>query len=154
MFKYKKGLIISLLTGITLLSSLAEANTLNAPGPYIGVTGIDKTSARVNFLDNSDNENGFLLFDDSGDINVTVPKNNETAPSQTYVTLTGLTCDRVYTIKALAFNSNGNSETSDARSFNINTTFGIDCGGDDDEDNSSPVPPALDPTTIPSTIFD
>ncbi len=124
----------------------------NAPGSYIGVTGIDKNSVQVNFLDNSDNEDGFLVFNDNRDINVTIPENNATTPSQTYVTLTGLTCDKVYTIKALAFNSNGNSTTSDTRSFNIHTTFGIDCGGDDD--NSNPVPPALNPTTIPSTIFD
>ena len=124
MFKYKKVLFISLLI---LLSSFAEADTPNAPGPYIGVTGIDTTSVRVNFLDNSDNEDGFLLFDESGDINITLPENNTTASSQTYVTLTGLTCDKVYNIKALAFNVNGNSETSDARSFNINTTFNIEC---------------------------
>jgi len=101
----------------------------NAPGPYIGVTDINKSAVKVNFLDNDDSEDGFLLFDESGDINITVPKNSTTSPSQTYVTLTGLTCDRVYTIKALAFNSNGNSETSDARSFNIHTTFGIPCEG-------------------------
>ena len=98
-----------------------------APGSYIGVTDINKSAVRVNFLDNSDNEDGFLLFDESGDINVTVPANNATAPSQTYVTLTGLTCDRTYTIKALAFNTNGNSATSDSQTFNIHTTFGVSC---------------------------
>jgi len=99
----------------------------SAPGSYIGVTDINKSAVRVNFLDNSDNEDGFVLFDESGDINVTIPKNNEIAPSQTYVTLTGLTSDRTYTIRALAFNSNGNSATSDARTFNIHSTFEVTC---------------------------
>ena len=98
----------------------------NAPGAYIGVTDINKSAVRINFLDNSDNEDGFLLFDESGDINVTVPANNATAPSQTYVTLTGLTANRTYTIKALAFNTSGNSTISNTRTFNIHTTFGID----------------------------
>jgi len=100
---------------------------ISAPGPYIGVTDINKTSVRVNFLDNSDNENGFLLFDDTGDINATLPENSASEPSQNYVTLTGLTCDRVYTIKAIAFNGSGNSLPSNSRSFNIHTTFGINC---------------------------
>jgi hypothetical protein len=99
----------------------------DAPGPYIGVTGIDSSSVQVNFLDNSDNEDGFLLFDRTGDINETLPENNATDPSQTYKTLTGLTCNRTYFIKALAFNSVGNSATTDERDFNIETTFEIDC---------------------------
>ena len=115
-----------------------------APGAYIGVTDINKSAVKVNFLDNSDNEDGFLLFDDSGDINITVPQNNTTAPSQTYVTLTGLTCDRVYTIKALAFNSNGNSATSDARAFNIYSTFGVTC----DDTPISNHPPVANPQSI------
>lgn len=98
-----------------------------APGPDIGVTMIDKTSVRVNFLDNANDEDGFLLFDKTGDINVTVPENNATAPSQTYVTLTGLTCDRTYVIKVLAFNGQGNSTMSHARDFNIHTTFNVEC---------------------------
>ncbi len=98
-----------------------------APEPYIGVTDINKSAVRVNFLDNSDNEDGFLLFDDSGDINITVPKNNTTAPSQTYVTLDNLICNKTYNIKVLAFNSNGYSETSDTRAFNIKSTFSTPC---------------------------
>ena len=101
--------------------------TPDKPGPYIGVTGIDSSSVRVNFLDNSDNEDGFLLFDRTGDINVTLPANTAPESSQMYTTLTGLTCDRTYFIKALAFNSAGNSATSDERDFNIETTFNIDC---------------------------
>ena len=40
-----------------------------------------------------------------------------------------MTCGRVYTLKALAFNSDGYSEMSDAHSFNIHSTFGVDCNG-------------------------
>ena len=90
--------MFKLFISLTLLSSFAEADTPNAPWPYIEVTGIDTTSVRVNFLDNADNEDGFLLLNDSRDINITIPQNNATAPSQTYVTLTGLTCDKVYNI--------------------------------------------------------
>jgi len=117
------------------MTSTFGCTLINAPGPYIGVSPIkdpdtqeiNKTSVRVNFLDNSDNENGFLLFDDTGDINVTLPKNNASEPSETYGILTGLTCDKVYTIKAIAFKGNVNSLPSNSRSFNIHTTFGVDC---------------------------
>ncbi len=98
-----------------------------APEPYIGITDINKSAVRVNFLDNSDNEDGFLLFDDSGDINITIPANNVIAPSQTYVTLDNLICNKTYNIKVLAFNSNGYSETSDTRVFNIKSTFSTPC---------------------------
>ncbi|CAA6812278.1 MAG: Unknown protein [uncultured Sulfurovum sp.] len=101
--------------------------TPTAPGPYIGVTGIDTSSVRVNFLDNSNNEDGFLVFDNTGDINVTVPVNSATEPSQTYVTLTGLECSRTYKIKVLAFNAYGNSGISEEKAFNINRTFNIAC---------------------------
>ena len=104
-----------------------QTNLPDAPGPYIGITAIDNSSVRVNFLDNSDNEDGFLLFDRTRDINVTIPENNATESSETYATLNGLTCDRTYFIKALAFNSAGNSATSDERDFNIHTTFEIPC---------------------------
>jgi hypothetical protein len=112
----------------TFVAPCSNPNTTpDKPGPYIGVTGIDSSSVRVNFLDNSDNEDGFLLFDRTGDINETLPENNATESSQVYKTLTGLTCNRTYFIKALAFNGAGNSETTDERDFNIETTFKIDC---------------------------
>lgn len=111
----------------TPCSTIPTPTIPNAPGPDIGVTAIDKSSVRVNFLDNSGNEDGFLIFDSTGDINVTVPENNASEPSQTYVTLTGLVCNKSYKIKALAFNGHGNSATSDARDFNIHTTFNIEC---------------------------
>lgn len=97
----------------------------NAPGPYIGVTYIDKSSVRINFLDNSNNETGFRVI--GNDINISIPANNETIHNQVYANITGLTCDKLYSIQALAFNNNGNSDLSDIRTFNIHTTFNIEC---------------------------
>ena len=120
----------------------------NAPGPYIGVTKIDDTSVRVNFLDNSDNETGFRVI--GNDINVSIPANDETLYSHVYQNITGLTCDKVYSIQALAFNTHGNSDLSELRAFNINTTFSTNC----DDNDTIIIPLALDPTSIPATIFD
>ena len=115
--------------GVTTCTSCSECdqNTPVAPGLYVGVTDINDTAVKINFLDNSDNEDGFLLFDASGDINITIPENNTTAPSQTTVDVDGLTCDKTYVVKVLAFNCAGNSETSDNRAFNIKSTFGVTC---------------------------
>ena len=125
------------------------------PGPYIGVTDIDKTSVQVNFLDNANNEDGFLLFDESGDINITVPKNNKTAPSQTSVTLRGLRCNKTYTLRTLAFNNNGNSSMSNERVFNIHSTFGFTCDDTPEEpDTSKPVIALLGDTTVTLNIGD
>jgi len=97
----------------------------NAPGSYIGVTSIDKSSVRINFLDNSNNETGFRVI--GNDINISIPANDETIHNQVYANITGLTCDKVYSIQALAFNANGNSDLSDLRAFNIHTTFEVEC---------------------------
>jgi len=118
------------------------------PGPYIGVSPIinpdtqeiSETSVRVNFVDNSDDETKFRIV--GNDINVTLPANDENNDSNVYTTLTNLTCNKVYTIKAIASNGNVDSLSSDDRSFNIHTTFGVDCN------SSSPVPTAIDPTGL------
>ena len=100
-----------------------------APGSYIGVTDINKTAIRINFLDNSDNEDNFILSisDTNGNRNITITENNVTAPSQTYVNVDGLTCNTTYTVKALASNCKGDSTTSDERVFTIMDTFSIPC---------------------------
>jgi len=100
----------------------------DAPGPYIGVTDINDTAVRINFLDNSDNETGFRIFG-SDDINVTLPPNDETVDQNVYANLTGLICNHTYTIQALAFNGSGDSLPTDVRAFNIHTTFGVPCDG-------------------------
>ncbi|MCK4440410.1 MAG: fibronectin type III domain-containing protein, partial [Sulfurovaceae bacterium] len=102
----------------------------NAPGPYLGVTDINKTAVRVNFLDNSDNETGFKISGDG--INETVSANDETVHPYVYKTIDGLTCDKLYKIKAVAYNTSGDSNSSDLRDFNISSTFDISCDGDND----------------------
>ena len=134
MFRNKtKKRIYSLLMMGVLITSL-EASVPNAPSNYIGVTVIDQTSIRVNFLDNSDNEKGFKIFGE--DINISVPAHNENLHPYVYTNITGLTCDKAYTIQALAYNEDGNSTLTDKRSFNIHTTFGLDC--DEEIQNSTP----------------
>ena len=100
----------------------------NQPGPYLGVSGIDSSSVRVSFMDNSNNEAGFRIYDGNS-IDITLPANDETQPRQRYVyaTLSGLNCNQTYQIKAEAFNSAGNSPATKPKIFNINTTFNIPC---------------------------
>jgi len=96
-----------------------------APGAYIGVTLIDKTSVRINFLDNSNNETGFRVF---GDINLSILSNPAPASTQVYQNIGNLVCDKLYKIQAVAYNNSGDSLPSNERYFNIKTTFsGVDC---------------------------
>jgi len=125
MFTYKKKVFIIVATVLVIFSSFAEASKPNAPGPYIGVTDINKSAVRINFLDNSDNEDGFLLY--GNDFNISLPKNNEDNHQYVYANITNLVCNKVYSLKVLAYNSDGNSTPSDLRSFNIHTTFDIPC---------------------------
>jgi len=125
MFIYKKNFFIMLVTILVIFSSFAEASKPNAPGPYIGVTDINKSAVRINFLDNSNNEDGFLLYGD--DFHISIPKNNEDTHQYVYANITNLVCNKVYSFKVLAYNSDGNSTPSDLRSFNIHTTFDIPC---------------------------
>lgn len=126
--KIKKNIISSLLiTGV--FTMFAEAGIPNAPGPYVGVTDINKTAVRIGFLDNSDNENGFTAVDENGVVYqpTPIPSNDETINSYVYHNLEGLICNKMYKIKVLAYNNDGNSSFSDERDFNIKTTFGIPC---------------------------
>jgi len=125
MFMYKKKVFIILVTIFVIFSFFAEASKPNAPGPYIGVTDINKSAVRINFLDNSDNEDGFLLYGNG--FNISVPKNNENTHKYVYANITNLVCNKVYSLKVLAYNLDGNSTPSDLRSFNIHTTFDIPC---------------------------
>jgi len=104
---------------------------VNAPGPYIGVTSVknSKTSVRVNFKDNSNNEDGFRIFDGKG-INVNISANDESIHPDAYVTLTGLTCNKIYKIQALAYKGAIVSKATNPRDFNIHTTFAIPCNED------------------------
>ena len=124
MFNYRKKLFTTLLIMSGLFNAFALAIVPNAPGLYIGVTDINETAVRINFKDNSNNENGFKIF---GDINLSLPANDETTTPSVHATVTNLTCDRMYQLEAVAYNNDGNSTSSNSRSFNIHTTFGITC---------------------------
>jgi len=97
------------------------------PGPYIGVTDINKTAVRISFLDNSYNENGFRIYDEANNIDINISGNDENEHAYVYKNITGLVCNKMYTIKIVAYNNSSTSNVSDARSFNIHTTFDIAC---------------------------
>ena len=96
-----------------------------APGAYLGITEINETAVRIGFLDNSENEDGFIVYGEG--INLKLPKNDETKHSFQYATLTNLTCSKDYKIKVIAYNGEGNSSSSSSRQFNIQNTFGRAC---------------------------
>ena len=52
---------------------------------------------------------------------------NSSSIHNIYKDVTGLICNKTYTIKALAYNANGDSITTNERKFNIHTTFGLAC---------------------------
>jgi hypothetical protein len=125
MFKNIKKSGISLLLIIGLFTTAIDASVPNRPGSYVGVTAIDKTSVRIGFKDNSDDEIGFKVFGEG--IDKMIPANDETVKSHIYTNITGLICDKMYNIQVVAYNSEGNSSISDKRYFNIHTTFGLPC---------------------------
>ena len=144
MFKFNKKLILSLCVLVGLGSPAVQAASVvipNAPGPYIGVSPIagSQTSVAINFVDNSDNEDGFRIFD-TEDMNISIPENNETKNANISYILTDLVCDKVYQIQIVAHNSAGDSEASDMRAFNLHTTFGIPCEPDVNETLNAPGP--------------
>ena len=102
--------------------------TVNAPGVYLGVTAIpgSNSSARVSFKDNSDNEDRFRIVGNYG-IDVNVSSNDRNVHPYVYKNLTNLTCDQTYTIKALAYKGTTTSDFSNEKSFNLQSTFGVDC---------------------------
>jgi hypothetical protein len=125
MFKKTKQHAVSSLLVLGVLSTFAEAAVPAAPGPYIGVTDINDTAVQINFLDNSNDETGFQIV---GDINLVMSGANDgSVDSYVYKEISGLTCGTTYTIKALAYNADGNSSFSYERKFNLETTFGQSC---------------------------
>jgi len=131
MFK-KQTTLNKLLIAGGLLSSTLHASVPNAPDNYIGVTAIDESSVRINFLDNANNETGFKIVGQG--IDRTLLAHDETKHPYVYVNLTGLVCDQTYTIAVLAYNQEGNSTMTDSRSFNISSTFNMDCNKSSDEE--------------------
>jgi len=116
----KKTIIKSIFTisGLSLLlTGTATATIPNAPGPYVGVYDITNTTARVSFIDNSTNEDGFKIYihdeNDVFDATVTpnpvmVPKNDGGNLHQ-YATISELTPNSFYKLKVTAYNADGES---------------------------------------------
>ncbi len=119
------------------------------PGPYIGVTSLDNSpsAVRVNFKDNSDNEDGFRIFDGAG-IDITIPANDRTVHPDVYVNLTGLTCTQIYGLQAVAYKGTLESLPTPIRTFRIGSTFNISCDGNSTSTNQAPVANAGNDRTI------
>ncbi len=101
-----------------IASTLSFAAVPNSPGPYVGVNNVTDTSARISFLDNSTDEDGFKVYiHDENDVfdatvspnPVMVPK-NDTASLYQYATITGLSADTLYLLHVTAYNEDGESE--------------------------------------------
>ncbi len=120
---------LSSITGLSLiLSGLLSAATIpNTPGLYVGVSNITETSARLSYLDNSTDEDGFkvYIYDNTDGVldtsispnPIIVPANDGASPYQ-YTNLTGLEPHTFYEVRITAFNEAGESEPTDPSSEN------------------------------------
>ncbi len=114
-------------TGLSLLltSGVSIAAVPSTPGPYVGVYNITETSARISYIDNASDEDGFkvYIYDNTNGIldssitpnPITVPKNDNGSQYQ-YTDLTNLNPNSFYQVKVSAFNSDGESATTDPSS--------------------------------------
>ncbi len=109
-----------------LLSNLLIAATIpNTPGEYVGVSNITENSARISYLDNSTDEDGFkvYIYDNTDGVldasispnPIIVPANDGPSPYQ-YTNLTGLDPETFYEVRVTAFNEAGESEPTDPSS--------------------------------------
>ena len=125
----KKIIIKNVLTvaGLALLTTeTATATVPNAPGPYMGVYNVTETTARISFLDNSTNEDGFKVYiHDANNVfdatlvpnPIIVPK-NDTGDLYKYVNITDLTPNTLYKLKVVAYNTDGESVPTFGSSVN------------------------------------
>jgi len=85
------------------------------PGEYVGVYNVTENSARISFLDNSNNEDGFKVYVYEYNTNnlvktITLPAVSGTGAFQ-YANITGLTPNTLYKVKVTAYsNSCGESD--------------------------------------------
>ncbi len=112
-----------------VFTTFIHAIVPNAAGPYIGISKLTDSSIQLSAKDNSDNEDRFhiLVYDYATSAlfkSLSVPASNK---AQVYVAVTGLTCDKTYKAIVVAENADGNSTQSDARYFNLKSTFGANC---------------------------
>ena len=132
----KKTIIKNILTvsGLSLiLTGTATAAIPQKPGPYVGVYNVTETTARISFLDNSTNEDGFKVYiHDANDIfdatvvpnPILVPKNDGGNPHQ-YTNIINLTPNTLYKLRVTAYNGDGESAQTISSSVNngrLNTT--------------------------------
>ncbi len=88
------------------------AEDIPLPPSNVGVYNITSDSARVSFLDNSNNEgnpvlDGFIIYNnDTNDTLASLPRNRYNQEYQ-YTNLTGLIPDTLYTIKVVSKNAAG-----------------------------------------------
>ena len=79
------------------------------PGPYVGTYNITNTSARISFLDNSVNEDGFRIRVYTFDTNILVDTIDVDPLAGTggfqYANITGLTANTLYKVVVTAFAS-------------------------------------------------
>lgn len=117
MSNLKKINLLNLNGLLILSSSLALAATPNMPGPYVGVNNVQETTARISFLDNSTDEDGFKVYihdeNDVFDATITpnpimVPK-HDTPDLYQYADVTGLSAESLYKLHVSAFNADGES---------------------------------------------
>ena len=89
-------------------TSVGEEMTNGPTAPTItSPTALSATSIRWNFVDNSDNEIGFRIYDSSNTLKVTCA-----ASDLNYCDETGLSPNTQYTRKVVAYNNDGNSTYS------------------------------------------
>ncbi len=73
----------------------------------VGVYNITENSARVSFMDNANNENGFIIYNNEDNSTlVTLPRDRYPSEYQ-YANLTDLAPDTLYTIRVVAQNGAG-----------------------------------------------
>ena len=118
---------ISKTSGLSiLLTSMLTAATPSTPGPYVGVFDVTDTTARISFLDNSTDEDGFKIYiHDANDVlDVTLPVNpilvgphSGVDPHQ-YADITGLDANTLYKLHITAYNADGESAPTEPSSEN------------------------------------
>ena len=119
-----KKIISSIGLSVLLTTTLSAAPS--SPGPYVGVYQITETSARISFLDNSTDEDGFRVYiHDENDVfdatvvpnPVLVPANNSGDLNQ-YANIEDLTPNTLYKLRVTAYNATGESAPTIASSIN------------------------------------
>jgi len=109
--------MFSRLSLIGLLSATVYAAAPVAPGPYVGVYNVTDTTARISFLDNATNEEGFKVYiHDAKDVlDATVVPNpvvvgaHDGADPYQYADIAGLNPQSLYKLHISAFNADGES---------------------------------------------